>query len=155
MMAIRRRYPFNMLWNELDEMFAEWEERVHNTMATGTTLPAVVGPALRGECRVDVWEEDNEVLVAADLPGIEKQDVSLRLIDPQTFEIRIEKKVDYEEKEEPSYYVRERILGSMQRRVYLPSEVVDEGATATFTNGVLEVRFKKLERETGTPIPIE
>jgi len=144
-----------MLWNELDEMFAEWEERVHNTMATGTTLPAVVGPALRGECRVDVWEEDNEVLVAADLPGIEKQDVSLRLIDPQTFEIRIEKKVDYEEKEEPSYYVRERILGSMQRRVYLPSEVVDEGATATFTNGVLEVRFKKLERETGTPIPIE
>ena len=144
-----------MLWNELDEMLAEWEERVHKTMATGTSLPAVVGPVLRGECRVDVWEHEGEVIVAADLPGVEKQDVSLRLIDPQLFEIRIEKKVDYEETEEPSYYVRERIIGNMQRRVYLPSEVVDEGATATFTNGVLEVRFKKLEREAGTPIPIE
>ncbi len=154
-MAIRRRYPFNMLWNELDEMFAEWEERVHSTMTTGTSLPAVVGPALRGECRVDVWEQEDEVLVAADLPGIEKQEVSIRLIEPQILEIAIEKKVDYEETEEPSYYVRERIIGNMKRRVYLPSEVVDEGSVATFTNGVLEVRLKKHERETGTTIPIE
>jgi len=154
-MAIRRRYPFNMLWNELDDMLAEWEERVHNTMMTGTSLPAIVGPALRGECRVDVWEEEGEVIIAADLPGIEKQDVSIRLIDPQILEIRIEKNVDYEETEEPEYYVHERIIGDMQRRVYLPSAVVDEGSTATFTNGVLEVRLKKLERETGTAIPIE
>lgn len=144
-----------MLWNELDEMLAEWEDRVHSTMATGTSLPAVVGPALRGECRVDVWEDADEVIIAADLPGIEKPEVSIRLVDPQILEIRIEKKVDYEEKEEPSYYVRERIVGNMQRRVYLPSEVVDEGASATFRNGVLEVRFKKLARDTGTVIPIE
>jgi len=43
--------------------------------------------ALRGEFRVDIREHDDEVIVVADLPGVEKENVSLQLINPGTLEI--------------------------------------------------------------------
>ncbi len=111
-------------------------------------------PALRGEFRVDVRDHDDEIIVVADLPGIDKDDVSLNLLNPSTLEITSEKKTDREEKEE-GYYMRERISGSMSRIVTLPVNVTEGSAKATFTNGVLEVRFKKSPEERGTRIKID
>ena len=111
-------------------------------------------PAIRGEFRVDVRELEDEVIVVADLPGVEKEDVTVSLINPITLEISSEKKLESEEKEK-EFFVRERFSGSMKRMVILPREVTEERAKASFKNGVLEIRLKKAAQERGTRISIE
>ena len=111
-------------------------------------------PAIRGEFRVDVRELEDEVIVVADLPGVEKEDVTVSLINPITLEISSEKKLESEEKEK-DFFVRERFSGSMKRMVILPREVTEERAKASFKNGVLEIRLKKAAKERGTRISIE
>jgi HSP20 family protein len=92
--------------------------------------------------------------VAADLPGVEKEDVSLEILDPRTLRIAFSRQAETKEESE-GYYVRERTYGSMDRVVRLPSDVTEEEATATFKNGVLEVRLKKTAAEKKKQISIE
>ena len=154
-----RRYPFESIWREMDDMRAEMESLFREVQAGGRFLPAGgmsdrMLPAIRGEFRVDVREHDDEVLVVADLPGIEKEDISLDLINPRALAISCERK---EEKEDKSrgYYVRERVLGTMQRVVSLPADVTESDAKASFKNGVLEVRLKKARSLPTSRIEIE
>ncbi len=107
-----------------------------------------------GEFRVDVREHDDEVIVVADLPGVEKDDVSLQFLNPRILEISCERKGEKEEKSE-GYYVRERIYGSMQRLVTLPADVTEKDAKASFKNGVLEVRLNKTKISPKSRIEIE
>lgn len=157
-MVWRRRYPFNWMTRDFEQMMADMEN-FFQPFAEGRFLPpGGVGdrmlPAIRGEFRVDVREHEDEVIVVADLPGVEKEDVTLHLLNPRTLEIGSERKSGTEEKKE-GYYVRERLFGSMSRIVALPNDVTDDGASATFKNGVLEVRMKKVTGERGTRISIE
>jgi HSP20 family protein len=159
MYMVWRRYPFEPMWSEMENMRAELENMFQLASRGGRFLPVAGGsdrmlPALRGEFRVDVREHDNEVIVAADLPGVEKENVSLQLINPRTLEISCERKGEKEEKSE-GYYVRERSYGSMQRLVVLPADVTDKDAKASFKNGVLEVRFNKSKISPKSQIAIE
>jgi HSP20 family protein len=155
-MIRRRRYPFALLWNELDEMMAEWESRVQNTITTGASLPSMVRPALKREFRVDVREEMDEVIVVADLPGVDKKDLTIRLINPLNLELSVVNVSEPRgESEGSEYYIRERLSGNMRRVVSLPAEVIDEEASATFRNGVLEIRLRKALPESGSLIPID
>ncbi len=147
----QRRYPFALLWNELDGLMAEWESRVQNTVAAGASLSSMVRPALRREFRVDVREEMDEVFVVADLPGVDKNDVFIHLINPLNLKISVSGDTDHEGYD---YYTRERLFGNMHRIVTLPAEVIDEEASASFRNGVLEVRLRKAIPESGIVIPI-
>jgi HSP20 family protein len=156
-MVFRRHYP--MGWTEQDLLDLRNELWNSFNMVRGPLLPTGgiaerMLPGLLGEFKVDVREHDDEILVVADLPGVEKQDVNLKLINPKTLEISTERKGETEE-EEKGYYVRERTYGSMSRVLPLPREVTEKGAKATFTNGVLEVRFKKIKIEHGAKIEIE
>jgi len=154
-MIRRRRYPFALLLNELDELMAEWESRVQNTVAVGASLPSMVRPALKREFRVDVREDMDEVIVVADLPGIDKKDVVIRLINPLNLEISVSGGTGPgDEPETYEYYTRERLSGNMRRIVSLPTEVIDGEASATFRNGILEVRLRKTVPESGNVIPI-
>ncbi|HVP24501.1 MAG TPA: Hsp20/alpha crystallin family protein, partial [Methanomicrobiales archaeon] len=120
----------------------------------GKEMRARMLPAIRGEFRVDVKEHDDEVVVAADLPGVEKEDVSLEILDPRTLRIAFSRHAETKEEAE-GYYVRERTYGSMDRVVRLPADVSEEGSAATFKNGVLEVRLKKTAAEKKQKIPID
>jgi len=161
-MAWRRRYVYGPFWHEFDDLMAEMETQFNEMLeelATTKALPgkemrARVLPALRGEFRVDVKEHDDEVVVAADLPGVEKDDVSIEVLDPRTMRIAFSRQQETKEEAE-GYYVRERTWGSLDRVVKLPTDVTDEGSTATFKNGVLEVRLKKTAIEAKKKIPIE
>ncbi|HZD43147.1 MAG TPA: Hsp20/alpha crystallin family protein, partial [Methanomicrobiales archaeon] len=106
-----------------------------------------------GAIQVDVREEDDYVVVIADLPGVDKSDVSLRLLDPGTLQISTQQRAEMEEERE-GYFVRERTYGGVSRLVCLPTDVTDEGATTTFKNGVLEVRLLKTVEERGKRIPV-
>ncbi len=157
-MVSRRRYPFGWMQDEFEEVMNDMERRMNEVFGTkalpGAELAGKMVPALRGEFRVDVREHDDEVFVVADLPGVEKQDVSLRLINPRTLELTWERKLEKQEKEE-GWYLRERTYGSMSRTIALPQDVAEEGASASFKNGVLEVRLKKLNIEKGARIQID
>ncbi len=149
------------IWDEFDQMMAEMEDRFQRMFQrTNLPMPSEVGsrvlPAIRGEFRVDVREHEDEVIVVADLPGIEKEGVQIRLVDPNLLLIKTERGTETEETgEKEGYYMRERVYGTMSRTVTLPADVTEEGATASFKNGVLEVHLKKLVKEEGTHIPIE
>lgn len=147
-----RRYPFRSIWHEFDEMMADMESRMSDLMAgieTEKFLPAPgfrqrMLPAFRGEFLVDVKEHDDEVVIVADLPGANKEDISLNLIDPRTLEISSMREAEKEETKE-GYYMRERLYGAMKRRVILPTDVTDSDAKASFKNGVLEIHLKKIK----------
>ena len=161
-MAWRRRYLFGPFWQEFDDFMADMEGQFNEMLEELATTKALPGkemrarmlPAIRGEFRVDVKAHDDEVIVAADLPGVEKDDVSLSLLDPRTLRIAIRRQAESKEEAE-GYYVKERTYGSMDRVVRLPAGVTEEGAAATFKNGVLEVRLKKAAVEEKKKIPIE
>lgn len=143
----QRRYPFALLWNELDGLMAEWESRVQNTVAAGASLSSMVRPALRREFRVDVREEMDEVFVVADLPGVDKNDVVIRLINPLNLKISVSGDTDHEGYD---YYTRERLFGNMHRIVTHTAEVIDEEASTSFRNGALEVLLRKAIPESGS-----
>ncbi len=154
-----RRYPFESMWREMEDMRREMDTLFHQVQTGGRLLPAGgvadrMLPAIRGEFRVDVREHADEVIIVADLPGIEKDAVSLQLINPRALEISCERKNEREEKEE-GYYMRERVSGSMQRVVTLPAEVTGDAAKASFKNGLLEVHLKKTTISPTSRIEIE
>jgi HSP20 family protein len=65
---------------------------------------------------------------------VDKESVSLQLINPRLLEIACKHKQDTEEKTE-GYYIRERVSGSMSRMVALPADVTKDDAKASFKNG--------------------
>jgi HSP20 family protein len=92
---------------------------------------------------VDVFEEGNEVVVKAEMPGVKKEEVDIELTE-DSVTISGEKKK--EEKVEKKDYCRvERSYGSFSRTVALPAEVKAGEAKAVFKNGVLEMRIPKKE----------
>lgn len=156
-MAYRRRYPFWWTWRDVDELMTEMENRFWGP--SGRFLPPGgitdrMMPAIRGEFRVDVREHDDEIIVVADLPGGDKEDVSVTLINPTTLEISFDRKEEKEEKAK-GYYMRERVYGALSRVVALPHDVTDTDSTASFKNGVLEIRLKKSTVQRGSTIKVE
>jgi HSP20 family protein len=92
---------------------------------------------------VDIFEEGDELVLKAELPGMEKDDVRVNLSD-NILTISGEKK--REEKVERSNYFRlERSEGSFTRSFRLPLDVEAGKAKATFKKGILEMRIPKTE----------
>ena len=156
---VGRLYPFESVWREMEEMRADIDNLFQATSAGHRLLPAGgVGnrmlPALHGEFHVDVREHEDEVIVVADIPGVEKENVSLPLINPRALEISCERS-DEKEETAKGYYVRERMSGSMRRMVALPIEVAEENSKASFKNGVLEVHLWKTTVPARSRIEIE
>lgn len=154
-----RRYPFESIWHEMDEMRAELDALFRQSPAGARLLPAGgmsdrMLPAIRGEFRVDVREHEGDIMVVADLPGVEKEAVTLQLLSPRALEISCERSQE-NEKDSGGFYMRERISGSMSRIVSLPADVREEDAKASFKNGVLEVTLKKTMTSRKNRIEIE
>ncbi|UCD48231.1 MAG: Hsp20/alpha crystallin family protein [Deltaproteobacteria bacterium] len=93
---------------------------------------------------VDIYESNDSVVVKAELPGVEKDQISVEVKDG-ILSLRGERKFEKEVKEE-SYHRIERSYGSFQRSFSLPVSVDQEKVTAQFKNGVLEVTLPKKEQ---------
>ncbi len=124
---------FDVLRHEMDRLFNDW----------------VGEPLLRFEKemafqpRIDVVENEKELQVKAELPGLEQKDVEVELTVDRLL-IRGKKENEKEEKGE-SWYRRERSFGSFERIIPLPWMLQDDKikAEATFKNGVLLVSVPK------------
>jgi HSP20 family protein len=92
---------------------------------------------------LDVFEEKDELVVKADLPGMNKDEIEVTVTE-NVVTIKGEKKKE-EEVKEKDYYRRERSYGSFVRSVELPCEVKSDQIKANFKDGVLVVRMPKTE----------
>lgn len=102
---------------------------------------------------VDITDEKNHVVVTAELPGLDKGDVEVTL-DDNVLMLKGEKRHE-REGEEDGCYRTERFFGSFKRTVPLPGDVDTESAEAGFDNGVLTVRFPKVEGKERGPKRLE
>lgn len=94
--------------------------------------------------RVDVIDRDNEVVVRAEVPGVEKKDLDVSVTENA---MTIKGSTRREEKEEKGDYYRcETTQGSFSRTVALPSNVDGTRAKAAFKDGMVEVTLPKLEK---------
>jgi HSP20 family protein len=96
---------------------------------------------------VDIHETDDALILKAELPGFSKNNVNVELKD-NSLRLKGQRQDEKEVKEE-QYHRRERVYGSFQRTFMLPATVDSEKMTATYKDGVLELRLPK--RETAKP----
>jgi HSP20 family protein len=96
----------------------------------------------------DINDNDKEVIVSAEIPGLDPDDVEIKA-SGDMLTIRGEKKS--EEKDDTHY---ERYFGSFERTFQLPSEVSSDKAEATYKNGVLKIKLPKPESESRKAIKI-
>jgi HSP20 family protein len=144
--------PFNALRAEMDSLF-------DNFLGGPPAFPRMFGTSGdRGFAitpHMDVRENDKEIVVEAELPGIDEKNVSLALQDG-VLTIRGEKKHEHDEEKE-NYRVMERRYGSFQRSLRLPDTVDEDKVEASFNNGVLKVSLPKRPEAIGKQrtIPIK
>ena len=116
-------------------------------------------PVHRGEAGlwsppVSVTESPEELVFTAELPGLEEDQVSIEL-ENDVLTISGEKTEERTEgDEENKYHLWERSYGSFRRSFSLPRAVNADGATASFDNGVLEIRLPKAAEAKGRKISI-
>jgi len=126
---------FDRLREEMERFFGEswpWPRM---------RLPKQADAAMAWAPRMDVFEKDGDLIVKAELPGVDKKDIQVSY-DQGDLEIRGERKTESEVKEE-NYYRMERSAGSFYRRMTLPFEVPAEKISAEYKDGVLQVRIPK------------
>ena len=126
---------------DMDQMFEDflgrrlspfWPERWWPATSMKITKPAV-----------DLYEEKDDIVVKAELPGMEKDNIEVNLSDNR-LTIKGEKKQEEEVKKE-GYYRSERSYGSFVRTLELPRKVQTDKVKAAFKSGILEIRLPKTE----------
>ncbi|MGQ0570136.1 MAG: Hsp20/alpha crystallin family protein [Armatimonadota bacterium] len=139
-------------WEPFDEMMSMRESMDRLFEDFFTRRPRTSGP-LVWQPAVEVFETDNEVVVKAELPGIDPKNVSVT-VTGDGLTIKGEAKVEHEEKGR-NYYRRELRYGSFLRTIPLPTEVKSEETKAAFRNGILEVKVPKAERVKPKTVKVE
>ena len=103
--------------------------------------------------RVDVVERDGEVVVRAELPGVEKKDLDVTLTDRA---VTIRTTTHKEAKEEKGeYYRREISTGEVSRTVTLPVDVDGASARAEFKDGLLEIVVPKTKKSSRVTVAVK
>ena len=92
---------------------------------------------------LDVWETEDELVYAFDLPGIPENEITVEFEDG-VLTVSAERKRSDEVKRD-GYYRYERRVGSFARTIALPQGVSEPDISATHKNGVLEVRVRRPE----------
>jgi len=110
-------------------------------MFEGFGLPSVKrwgwGAESRFSPELEMLERDKKIVIRADLPGLNKDDVTVD-ISEHTLTIEGERKQEHESKE-GSVYTSERSYGHFRREIPLPEGVNPDTAKANFKNGTLEI----------------
>jgi HSP20 family protein len=135
-MAIVRFEPFRDLQDRMNRLFHESYHRAQGAeddwALGGTWAPAV-----------DIYEQDNNIVLKAELPGVDPKDVDIR-IENNVLTITGERKFDAEVKKE-NYHRVERAYGTFTRSFTLPTVVDSNAVKAEFKEGVLRVTLPKRE----------
>ncbi|HLO27459.1 MAG TPA: Hsp20/alpha crystallin family protein [Geobacteraceae bacterium] len=126
-----------------EDMERWFEEAFRRPFLGPSWMPRIKLPEIMGEVSpsVDIFEDGNNVVVKAEVPGMKKEEIEVNLTQ-DTITISGHKKEE-EKVEKKDFYRLERTFGSFTRKLRLPSDILTDKAKATFKDGVLEVRIPK------------
>ena len=134
----RYRDPFAEMRSEMDRLFDTFLGRSFfgRPAPSGSAEPATtLAP------NVDIRENDKEIIVEAELPGIDEKDIQVAVRDG-VLSLKGEKKSERDEKKD-TYHVIERSYGSFERSFALPDSADQDQIKADFNKGVLRVVVPK------------
>jgi HSP20 family protein len=132
--ALQKFDPFNDLWNWPDEVGRLFWNLGHRSEEGNRNFNFV--PV------IDVAENNEAMTVTAELPGLKKDDIKIKVRDG-VLTLSGEKKFEKEEKDKDNYYRLERSYGSFARSLTLPNTVDAANIRAVMKDGVLELSIPK------------
>ena len=171
----------NQLWSDFDRDFAPMLQRLNPMLEQQQqqqpNIPMITSasqscalqnsPALSGalqapqaawlpSIRLDVRETPQEVIVAADLPGVPKESIKASVDEDGLLQIRAERREERTENEPSGQWTwRERHSGLVQRSIQLPKSIdAGKAAQTEFKDGVLQLKFNKRPERQGHAIEI-
>jgi HSP20 family protein len=104
--------------------------------------------------RVDITEDEKNVYIYADAPGMSKEEIRIFIDEENNLHIKGDKKK--EKKNENQVFLRtERVFGSFERIISLHDTLLKENISAKYDNGVLEISLPKVEPPLPKEIEIE
>ena len=133
---LARWEPFNLgsFRREMDRLFDHFLGQPREGEVDSWFRPAI-----------EVSEDADKLVVKAEVPGVEKEKISVKL-DGRVLTISGRKEEEREESDkEKTYHIYERRYGSFQRAIELPDYVDTDNPEAEYTNGVLTVTLPKKE----------
>jgi HSP20 family protein len=128
--------------------YAEWkriEERMNRMFAGGSGQNEIPN--------IDVQEHGNNVILTADMPGVDKNDIKINVKNGNILEISAQKKTEQEQKER-GFVRHERGYTGYYRSITLPATVDPSKAKATYNNGVLEITMPLTQEARANNIPV-
>ena len=134
-------------WNPMRDMFSFRHQMNH-------LFDDVFGSVVRGDSglsmwnrypTVDIYDNDENIIIKAELPGIDKKDIVIDVKDG-VLTLKGERSSDKEVKEE-NFYRKESFSGTFQRVFTLPMEVESEKIKAEYKDGILKIEVPKPEAE--------
>lgn len=147
-MALVRWDPFRdiiSLRERMDKMFEDSLARFR--MPEEAAMPTFWSPA------VDIYETEDSIVLKAELPGVDKKEVSVEVKD-NTLILKGERRREKEVKEE-NYHRVERSYGTFMRSFSLPVTVKQDQVKAKFKDGILEVTLPKAEEAKPKQVKVE
>lgn len=139
--------PFKNLITLQDRMNRLFDETMEGGRKTELVKAGAWAPP------VDIFENETEIIMSAELPGIDMKDVDVQVRE-NTLTLKGERRMEKAEQKE-NYHRVERVYGSFMRSFTLPSTVDQEKITANYTRGVLEIRLPKTAKSKPTQIKID
>lgn len=137
------RWERPSLWSRMEQFFEDaLDEQENGGLSLGAWNP-----------RVNMYEKADNIIVDAELPGIKKEDIDVRVEDHR-LTIRGERKEEKETKEE-DYYRKERTYGSFMRSFTLPTSVAADKVDASYKDGVLHLTLPKTAEAKGKHITVK
>jgi HSP20 family protein len=145
-MAIIRWDPFRDMMTIRDKMNRLFEDSIAGRGEESGLLQRTWIPS------VDIYESDKELVLTAEVPGIEEKDIEVKVED-STLTIKGERKMEKETKEE-NYHRIERSYGSFFRSFSLPNYVDLDKIKAEHQNGVLKITMPKKDESKSRSVRI-
>lgn len=146
----RRLDLFDAMRADLDRVFDRFERGWPGLSGLGLSR---FGEHVGLATKLDVREEDNRIIIEADLPGVAEKDVAVTFTDG-VLTIKGERKDEREEKKD-NYHIAERSFGRFERVLRLPDGVDENAIEARFDQGVLKIVAPKRPEAVKTERRIE
>ncbi|MCP2163356.1 Hsp20/alpha crystallin family protein [Goodfellowiella coeruleoviolacea] len=136
------------IFETFDRMLDEWTRNLpfrQARPAAESLLPEMI--------RVDEYRENGNIVVRAELPGVDpERDVEVSVAEGM-LQIEADRRIE-EDVEEKNYVRHELRHGHLSRRVPLPEGVSGNDITASYQDGILEIRIPAPQREPQKKIPV-
>ena len=132
---------FNRLRDEMDRLFRRFGGNGNLWRRTPAEFPAV-----------DIWEDDNDLYLEAELPGMELDDLEIYVTQGNQLTIKGKRTPP---EVEGTWHRRERGFGEFTRVIALPVDVDADKVEATLKHGVLTVRLPKVAEARVRKIPVK